>query len=158
MLASGRAVSGAGHPIKQVGADTGGLFQHLETCQPSLCRTLRVASEASKWQINEDGEVYQLYIFDDLLPHHANSYVDNADARRPVPHDLVGHAAPKELIELDAADDQPGLGVLVQRVRRRLLPRLRRLRCRLSASACTESVRGVSTLTLKVSKRGALQV
>ena len=80
MLASGRAVSGAGHPIKQVGADTGGLFQHLETCQPSLCRTLRVASEASKWQINEDGEVYQLYIFDDLLPHHANSYVEKCSA------------------------------------------------------------------------------
>ena len=62
---------GRAHPIKQVGADTGGLFSHLESCQPSLCRTLRIASKASKWQSNEDGEVYQLYSFDELLPHHA---------------------------------------------------------------------------------------
>ena len=54
------------------------------------------------------------------------------DRRRPVLDDLVGPEAPNELIELDAVDDLPGLGVLVQPVCRRLLPRRRRLRCRLS--------------------------
>lgn len=37
-----------------------------------------------------------------------------------------------ELIELVAVDDLVGLGVLVQLIRPRLLPRLRRLRCRSS--------------------------
>ena len=63
-----------------------------------------------------------------LVAVHLEGFHD-ADARRPVPDDLVGHAAPNELIKVDAANDLPGLGVLVQLVRRRLLPRLRRLRC-----------------------------
>ena len=66
-----------------------------------------------------------------LVAVHLEGFHD-ADARRPVPDDLVGHAAPNELIKVDAAHDLPGLGVLVQLVRRRLLPRLRRLRCCLS--------------------------
>jgi len=57
------------------------------------------------------------------------------DRRRPVLDDLVGPEAPNELIELDAVDDLPGLGVLVQPVRRRLFPRLRRQAAALPAVA-----------------------
>lgn len=66
---------GRGHPIKQVGGNTGQLFTHLETCQPALCKELRSKSAYSPVQVGEDGEEYSLYSFDELLPHHAR-YVE----------------------------------------------------------------------------------
>jgi hypothetical protein len=62
---------GVGHPIKQVGKCTGQLFLHLETCQPVLCKQLRVNSPYSPVMIGDDGEEYELYPFEELLPHHA---------------------------------------------------------------------------------------
>ena len=62
---------GPNNPIKQVGRDTGGLFHHLSTCRPDLCRRLRTASKHSAKHVTEDGEEYELYSFNELLPHHA---------------------------------------------------------------------------------------
>ena len=58
------------HPIKQVGGCTGQLFAHLEICQPALCRELRAKSAYSPVQMGEDGVEYELYTFEELLPHH----------------------------------------------------------------------------------------
>jgi hypothetical protein len=62
---------GVAHPIKEVGKATGQLFIHLETCQPALCKQLRVKSQYSPVMVDADGEEYELYSFEELLPHHA---------------------------------------------------------------------------------------
>jgi hypothetical protein len=62
---------GVANPIKQVGTATGALFTHLDTCNPSLCKVLRGRSAYSPVVLTEDGEEYELYSFDELLPHHA---------------------------------------------------------------------------------------
>ena len=63
------------NPIKQVAFDTGGLFQHLQSCNPELCMQLRARSTNSSVQIDEHGEVYSLYNLQELLPHHCR-YVE----------------------------------------------------------------------------------
>jgi hypothetical protein len=62
---------GPNKPIKQVGASTGQLFIHLKSCQPEVCRQLRAHSKYSPLHIDDDGNEYSLYSFDELLPHHA---------------------------------------------------------------------------------------
>lgn len=61
----------ARNPIKQVGTATGQLFTHLDSCQPQLCLRLRAASKHSPVDIDENGEAFSTYTFDELLPHHA---------------------------------------------------------------------------------------
>jgi hypothetical protein len=61
---------GACKPIPELGAATGQLFRHLDSCQPDLCQTLRVESKHSPVEIDADGNEYVLFSFDELLPHH----------------------------------------------------------------------------------------
>lgn len=58
-------------PIKQVGSCTGQLFDHLEMCQPQLCKRLREKSVHSRLRVDENGDEYSIYSFNELLPHHA---------------------------------------------------------------------------------------
>ena len=62
---------GHAKPIKQTGTDTGGLFVHLDTCNPQLSRRLHVGSNHSKLKMSEAGEVYEEFSFDEALPHYA---------------------------------------------------------------------------------------
>ena len=62
---------GPNKPIKQVGASTGQLFVHLQSCQPEACQQLRVRSKHSPLCMDGDGNEYSLYSFEELLPHHA---------------------------------------------------------------------------------------
>ena len=62
---------GPQRPIKQLGTDTGLLYSHLQECQPELCLRLRAESKHSPVQLDEKGEPYRLYSFDEALPHHA---------------------------------------------------------------------------------------
>ena len=57
-------------PIKQVGSATGDLFSHLDSCQPELAKQLRIGSDRSRLRIDEHGEEYSIYSFEELLPHH----------------------------------------------------------------------------------------
>ena len=61
---------GVGKPIKQVGTATGEHFGHLDVCQPALALRLRAQSSHSPVRMGEDGEMYSIYTFDELLPHH----------------------------------------------------------------------------------------
>ena len=63
--------SRAEDPIKQVGSGTGQLFSHLDACQPALAQQLRIRSKNSPTNVDEDGNVYTLFTFEELLPHHA---------------------------------------------------------------------------------------
>ena len=58
-------------PIKQVGTATGQLFGHLETCQPALALQLRANSKHSPVEIDEDGNEYAVFSFDELFDSHA---------------------------------------------------------------------------------------
>jgi hypothetical protein len=63
---------GLAWPIKQVAKATGQLFSHLAECQPQLCLKLRGDSSHSRVQYDETtGESYELYPFEEQLPHHA---------------------------------------------------------------------------------------
>ena len=55
---------------KQTGSGTGQLFVHLASCQPVLCQQLRTASTHSAVQVDEDGNEYTIFSFQELLPHH----------------------------------------------------------------------------------------
>ena len=58
------------NPLKQIGSGTGQLYVHLESCQPVLAKQLRAASKHSPVNIDDDGNEYTLFNFQDLLPHH----------------------------------------------------------------------------------------
>ena len=59
-------------PIKQVASGTGQLFIHLDSCQPAIAQKLRASSKHSPVMLDEEtGEMYQIFSFQELLPHHA---------------------------------------------------------------------------------------
>ena len=61
---------GPGNPLKLLGSDTGQAFRHLDTCNPVLSKKLRAESKHSPFMTDEDGEEYELYSFEELLPRH----------------------------------------------------------------------------------------
>ena len=77
-------------PVKQIGTGTGQLFSHLNTCQPELAEQLRVRSKHSPTNVDEDGNIYTIFSFDELLPHHAR-YVQKCFRRCPLHTALFPH-------------------------------------------------------------------
>ena len=61
---------GGKDPIKQTASDTGGLFTHLEKCNPNLALQLRIGSIHSRVKKSATGEVYEEFSFKEALPHH----------------------------------------------------------------------------------------
>jgi hypothetical protein len=61
---------GLGNPIKITGMDTGGLFGHLDSCNPQLAKQVRLRSKGSRIKEDAEGEIYEEFAFNEALPHH----------------------------------------------------------------------------------------